>query len=84
MADKITIAQARAGGATALVFYCYEITRDICCGRSGWIAIDQAVKRWGADTPLNRVQAVCERCKARAGEIRPYYPRYVERPLPFG
>lgn len=80
--DKITIAEAKDGGATALIFYCFAMQRGICCGRSGWVPIRQAVRRWGADTPISRVPAVCERCGVRSEEIRPYYPRYKDKPWP--
>lgn len=72
---KITLGQARDGGATHLLFYCYGVTRGISCGRNAHTPLAPAIARYGADVSLDEVPAVCERCKSReAVEVRPYYP----------
>lgn len=79
---KITLGQARDGGATHLLFYCYGVTRGISCGRNAQMPIGSALTRYGAGMSLDDAPALCERCGSRdAVEVRPYYPAKYGAPM---
>ncbi len=56
---KITLADAKAQGDFALIFYC---VRPAVCGHSGEMRLDEAITRWGGSMRLDEVPARCTRC----------------------
>jgi hypothetical protein len=59
---KITLNQAQAQGAIALIFYC---VRPALCSHSGEMRLDAAIARWGGHLRLDQVPARCTRCGSR-------------------
>lgn len=60
---KITLAQAKAQGGFALIFYCQNLAAY--CSNSGEMRLDAAIARWGGTLRLDQVPARCTRCGER-------------------
>jgi hypothetical protein len=70
---KITLADAKAQGDFALLFYC---VRRAVCSHSGEMRLDDAITRWGGSLRLDQVPARCARCGSRAHvDVRARPPR---------
>ncbi len=74
---KINLGEARAGGATRVLFHCEA--RDaggVPCPGAREIDIGVAIRRWSEARLLDALPVYCSRCGSRKVEARPHYPRY--------
>lgn len=49
-------------GSLRIAFYCVRPTPNGACNNRSVISIEDALKRWGADTHLGDIRARCSRC----------------------
>jgi hypothetical protein len=76
---KISLAQARRQGDTVVIFDCVTEREGQpapygggpnVCGHHSELDIDAVIARFGAETPLDAVRAVCTVCGGRSVDVR--------------
>ncbi|ANP46745.1 hypothetical protein ATE48_12880 [Candidatus Viadribacter manganicus] len=74
MGHKITIGEARSGGADGLIVNCIAApTRIGGCRHSSTLTMMLAIALWGEDRRLDDLRLRCSCCGSRRIEIRPDY-----------
>ena len=77
---KITLAEARDGGAIGLLVYCDgRNAKDFGCTHSGRIALSEAIARWGVARRLDDLPLYCSRCGWRDVDVRPMFTPHPSR-----
>ena len=72
---KITIGEAREGGAESLLISCEGSPATTGgCRRSVELTIMHAIALWGRDKRLDELPLYCAGCGSRKVEVRPHYP----------
>lgn len=65
---KLSIAELEPSGINGLLIYC------VPCGHLGELDLETAKARWGSETSLDDIKAVCSKCASREIDVRPRWP----------